>query len=78
MSSGPTLTCESCGHAISTNTGHNITDHGRLICSRCLNRRNLHSDRWPDCPHTWHDNYDHIRHVIGTRAAAAHLLGGEQ
>lgn len=66
--------CQACHRTIGKNAGHNVTDHGRVMCSRCLNHRDLHSDWWPDCPHSWHDNFDHIRRIGSTRAAIAHQL----
>lgn len=68
--------CESCGRTIGKTAGHNVTDTYRVLCSRCLNTRNLHSLWWPNCPHTWHDNFDHIRYVLSTRGAVSRLLAG--
>lgn len=32
---------------------------GRHLCSPCIVRRELHGDLFPECPHAWHDVFDH-------------------
>lgn len=71
----PTLACHACRRTIGKRAAHNVTEDRRVLCTRCLGRRELHATLWPDCPHAGHDVYDHTPHVAGTRAGVAHLLG---
>lgn len=65
----PALDCVHCARTISKTASHHITDHGRVLCTRCLPTV-AHATWWPHCPHDWHDTHDHLRHVCATRAAA--------
>lgn len=70
------LACETCRRTLQEDAAHNITEDGHLMCSRCMNRRNMHSEWWPECPRSWHDNFDHMKHVMADRITAARILAG--
>ncbi len=70
----PAFDCASCGRRIGKRAGHNLTDDSRVVCCRCLDR-NAHARMYPGCEVSWHDMHDHLRHVVGTRAGIAAVLG---
>jgi hypothetical protein len=48
------------------------------LCVPCMDRPDpqaAHARWYPDCPHAWHDIYDHHDHATGTRAGIAAVLG---
>lgn len=48
------------------------------LCLPCMDRPSpaaAHARWHPDCPHAWHDMYDHCGHATGTRAGIAAYLG---
>jgi hypothetical protein len=70
----PALRCDQCGKRIGRRRLHCVLGDGaRLLCSRCLSRRELHAVYYPDCPVRWHDMYDHGL-SFATRAAAWFVL----
>jgi len=75
MKPAPPLDCEACGRTIGKRAGHNATADLRIICTKCLWKRHLHSEWFPDCPERWHDMQDHAKYVAGTRAGLAAALG---
>lgn len=75
MIPAPPLDCAACQRTIGKGSGHNLTDDRRVLCMRCLFRRDLHGTFWPDCPLPWHDMFDHTSGVSGTRAGVAAALG---
>lgn len=75
MRPAPALDCHACRKTIPKRRGHNLTEDNHVLCMTCLGDKRLHSSLWPDCPHTWHDNYDHTPSVAGTRAGVAAVLG---
>lgn len=75
MRAAPAFDCAACGRRIGKTAGHNLTDDGRVMCTRCLGTRRLHRDLYPECPVAWHDLFDHARGVAGTRAGVAAVLG---
>ena len=75
MSTAPAFDCTACGRRIGKSAGHNVTTDARVLCTRCLSDPRLHAQFFPTCPHNWHDMFDHTRHVVGTRAGTAWVLG---
>lgn len=75
MTPAPPLDCAACAQTIGKWAGHNLTDDLRVLCSRCLFRRDLHRTFWPDCPLRWHDVFDHTKSVASTRAGVVAALG---
>jgi hypothetical protein len=75
VKAAPTFDCDQCGRRIRKDGGHYVIEPCRLVCVRCLGRRELHPQLYPDCLDQWHDLYDHTRVVGGTRAGVAAWLG---
>lgn len=71
----PALDCTACGRTIGKRSGHNLTDDGRVMCSRCIFKAPLHASLWPDCTEQWHDVFNHLCSVSSTRAGVAAELG---
>jgi hypothetical protein len=69
----PALYCDECGRHIGQRRSHFILDGTRLLCGRCIDRRELHAAYFPSCPRLWHDLYDHPFQTA-SRAAAWFLL----
>lgn len=73
----PALYCDECGRRIGRERLHFILDSidsTRLMCGRCIDRRELHAKYYPACPDgDWHDMYDHPL-KLATRAAAWFIL----
>jgi hypothetical protein len=74
MKPAPPLDCHHCGRRIGMRAGHYLLEGDRLVCSRCIEKRHLHGQLYPDCPDGWHDLLDHLQST-GTRAGIAHVLG---
>jgi DNA-directed RNA polymerase subunit RPC12/RpoP len=65
--------CQTCQKQIPPN-GHYITRDHYVLCFECTDTPALHSHLWPECEDTWHDPWDHIRYLLASRAATAHIL----
>lgn len=76
--SAPPFVCVHCSRTIPARRGHNVTDTGHVLCGRCIFDRRLHDQLFPDCPDRWHDMFDHLRFVAGTRAGTAAVLTTER
>ena len=37
-----------------------MTDDGDLVCIGCASTPAVHQRLWPECPHGWHDPWDHV------------------
>ena len=68
----PAHDCAECGRRLGKGGGHNIVGRA-VLCVRCIDRRQLHAKYHPDCPHIWHDLYDHSP-PSATRAGAWYVL----
>ncbi len=73
MKPAPAFDCASCGRRIGKTATHHLIGGSGVVCSRCLTRP-AHARLFPDCPHRWHDVYDH-QCSPGTRAGIAAHLG---
>ena len=79
----PPLRCDQCRRRIGKTNTHLVHNDGQyLLCVRChmaplSMQRRLHTQLYPDCPHTWHDLSDHhASHA--TRAVAWFALTNPQ
>ena len=72
----PPFDCAACARRIGRDRTHyQLSKVGNpVVCIRCAETRTLHSKFFPDCPHQWHDLFDHLDRV-GTRAGIAAALG---
>lgn len=72
----PPLQCQSCQRRIGARASHIlIGEPPTLLCVSCLSDRRSHGRYFPDCPHHWHDMYDHRPLRFATKAAAHRVLG---
>ena len=80
VTAAPPLDCAVCGKTIGRTATHALTATGVVLHQRCLeggrdySSKRVHARIYPDCPHPWHDMYDH-RSITGTRAGIAWQLG---
>jgi hypothetical protein len=73
----PALRCDECGKRIGRRRLHFVTASAHLLCGSCLDKRQLHTKYYPDCPENWHDMYDHGGQ-LATRAAAWFVLNNPE
>lgn len=71
----PPLHCESCSRRIGRQRTHYVvnTSPPCVLCGRCIGLQRAHARLWPECPHLWHDAWDHAM-VSASRAAANRRL----
>ncbi|BBZ74142.1 hypothetical protein [Mycobacterium paraseoulense] len=73
----PALNCSVCGRRIGLRGAHFFVQPNVLMCGKCAtwdnNSRTAHAARYPDCPDTWHDMWDHYI-CSATRAGAWYVL----
>ncbi|MBX7434167.1 hypothetical protein JDV09_18895 [Mycobacterium sp. Y57] len=72
----PALPCSHCGRTIAKRRGHLTFDGTVLLCGKCVEAptpQAAHARHYPDCPHRWHDMWDHPVQ-FASRAAAWLIL----
>ena len=72
MKKAQPMPCHDCGRIIGARK-HHILSGLSLRCYECFTWPGKHAEAFPNCPHEWHDMYDHGTR-LATRAAAAHIL----
>jgi hypothetical protein len=72
------LHCYKCEKPIGAKRCHLVMKRAAVvICSECTwpGTRELHAEFFPDCPHSWHDLYDHCdEHIMATNRRIAILV----
>lgn len=79
MTPAPAFDCSQCGRRLSKQRTHvYVPATDSVWCLGCFSphvggSRPVHARIYTDCPHSWHDMYDHPS-ATGTRAGIAALL----
>jgi hypothetical protein len=67
------LHCYNCHRPIGSRRCHILVKRvAVMLCLDCVGARQLHTDFIPECPHPWHDLYDHPdEYILATNRRAA-------